>query len=92
MLHSVKEKSGLGIPPTAFTTNASESINATQEQGETEKAGISYAVHPEFKKLVKTESQWFTKMKETESAIFRDLLHSSILRHCLLKRRFHSEC
>ena len=93
MLRPVREKAGLGIPPTAFTTNASESINAMlkrkvdykrndlpvflekvkeliQEQDEEiEKAVISrgkYAVHPEFKKLVKTESEWFTKMKESE--------------------------
>ena len=92
MLRPVREKAGLGIPPIAFTTNTSESINAMlkrkvdykrndlpvflekvkqliQEQDEIEKAVISrgkYAVHPEFKKLVKTEGEWFTKMKESE--------------------------
>ena len=93
MLRPVREKAGLGAPPIAFTTNASESINAMlkrkvdykrnelpvflekvkelihEQDEEIEKAVVSrgkYVVNPEFKKFVKSESEWFTKMKEGE--------------------------
>ena len=93
MLRPIREKAGLGIPPIAFTTNASESINAMlkkkvdykrnelpvflekvkelilEQDEEIKKAVISrgkYAVNSEFKKFVKTENAWFTKMKEAD--------------------------
>ena len=53
-----------------------------EQDDEIEKAVISrgkYVVNPEFKRLVKTKQEWFTK--RTESAIYSDLLHSNFQRH-----------
>ena len=93
MLKPVREKAGLGKPPTAFTTNASESINALikkkvdykrnelpvflkelkeaidEQDNEISRALIGrgkYTVRSELKRFQKTETQWFTKMKESE--------------------------
>ena len=93
MLRPVREKAGLGSPPIAFTTNASESVNAVlkrkvdykrnelpiflkelkeliQEQdNEITRAIIGrgkYVIESKYKRFQKTESEWFTKMKEAD--------------------------
>ena len=79
MLKPVRQRCGLGSPPVAFTTNASESVIPhfldplkaliDEQDHEIQKAIVNrgkYALQSEYKKFKKSEDEWFLKMNKTD--------------------------